>query len=77
MSVAWERWKRDGNGDGVTNPSNIYDAALSAAGYLCWRGKDLSTPRGWMEALRAYNLSNQYARGVRDWATAYAEGHPL
>ena len=55
----------------------IDDAALSAAGYLCWRGKDLSTPKGWMEALRAYNLSNQYARSVRDWATAYANGHAL
>ena len=32
---------------------------------------------GWMEALRAYNLSDQYARTVRDWATAYADGHPL
>jgi hypothetical protein len=30
-----------------------------------------------MEALRAYNLSNQYARSVRDWATAYADGHPI
>ena len=35
-----------------------------------------STPRGWMNALRAYNLSDQYARTVRDWATAYADGHP-
>src|SRR6185312_10749996 len=48
------------------------DAALSAAGYLCWRGKDLAKPRGWMDALHAYNHSDQYARTVRDWATAYA-----
>ncbi|MCW2560035.1 MAG: rane-bound lytic murein transglycosylase, partial [Mycobacterium sp.] len=39
--------------------------------------KDLAKPRGWMDALRAYNLSDQYARTVRDWATAYADGHPL
>ena len=50
---------------------------LSAAGYLCWRGKDLATPRGWITALRAYNNSGVYARAVRDWATAYAAGHPL
>jgi membrane-bound lytic murein transglycosylase B len=37
----------------------------------------MSKPRGWMDALRAYNLSDQYARTVRDWATAYADGHPL
>ena len=30
-----------------------------------------------MNALRAYNHSEQYARTVRDWATAYANGHPL
>ena len=73
----WRLYGVDANNDGVVSPDNIDDAALSAAGYLCWRGKDLATPRGWMDALRAYNLSDQYARTVRDWATAYAHGHPL
>jgi membrane-bound lytic murein transglycosylase B len=73
----WELYGVDANNDGIVSPDNIDDAALSAAGYLCWRGKDLATPRGWMAALRAYNLSDQYARTVRDWAKAYAAGHPL
>ena len=73
----WKLYAVDANNDGVVSPDNFYDAALSAAGYLCWRGKDLSTPEGWMAALRAYNLSDQYARNVRDWATAYADGHSL
>jgi membrane-bound lytic murein transglycosylase B len=73
----WKLYGVDANNDGIVSPDNIDDAALSAAGYLCWRGKDLATPRGWMDALRAYNLSDQYARTVRDWATAYANGHPL
>jgi membrane-bound lytic murein transglycosylase B len=73
----WKLYGVDANNDGVISPDNIDDAALSAAGYLCWRGKDLSNARGWMEALRAYNHSDQYARSVRDWATAYAGGHPL
>ena len=73
----WRLYGVDANNDGVVSPDNFDDAALSAAGYLCWRGKDLATPRGWMDALRAYNLSDQYARTVRDWATAYAKGHPL
>jgi membrane-bound lytic murein transglycosylase B len=73
----WRLYGVDANNDGVINPDNIDDAALSAAGYLCWRGGDLSEPEGWMKALRAYNLSDQYARAVRDWATAYANGHPL
>ena len=73
----WRLYGVDANNDNVISPDNIDDAALSAAGYLCWRGKDLAKPRGWMDALRAYNLSDQYARTVRDWATAYADGHPL
>lgn len=71
----WKLYGVDANNDGIISPDNIDDAALSAAGYLCWRGKDLSTPRGWMDALRAYNHSESYARSVRDWATAYGNGH--
>jgi membrane-bound lytic murein transglycosylase B len=80
MQIIPETWRLygvDANNDGVVSVDNIDDAALSAAGYLCWRGKDLDTPRGWTTALRAYNNSDQYARAVRDWATAYAAGHPL
>jgi membrane-bound lytic murein transglycosylase B len=80
MQFIPETWRLYGvaaHNGGIANPDNIDDAALSAAGYLCWRGRDLATPEGWMKALRAYNLSDQYARTVRDWATAYAHGHPL
>ncbi|WP_319430639.1 lytic transglycosylase domain-containing protein [Mycobacterium sp. RTGN5] len=73
----WRLYGVDANNDGVISPDNFDDAALSAAGYLCFRGKDLASPRGWMNALHAYNHSDQYARTVRDWATAYAQGHAL
>jgi membrane-bound lytic murein transglycosylase B len=73
----WRLYGVDANNDGRVDPDNIDDAALSAAGYLCYTGKDLSTPRGWMNGLKAYNFSEQYARTVRDWATAYAEGRAL
>jgi membrane-bound lytic murein transglycosylase B len=73
----WRLYGVDANNDGIVSVDNIDDAALSAAGYLCWRGKNLATPRGWVTALRAYNNSDAYARAVRDWATAYAAGHPL
>ncbi|MGV0624669.1 lytic transglycosylase domain-containing protein [Mycolicibacter minnesotensis] len=73
----WRLYGVDANNDGVISPDNIDDAALSAAGYLCWRGKDLATPKGWMAALMAYNASEAYARAVRDWAAAYAAGRPL
>ena len=73
----WRLYGVDANNDGKADPDNFDDAALSAAGYLCFRGKDLDTPQGWMSALRAYNHSDRYARAVRDWATAYAAGHSL
>src|SRR6478735_392602 len=73
----WRLYGVDAHNDGRLSPDNIDDAALAAAGYLCWRGKDLARPRGWMDALHAYNHSDQYARTVRDWATAYANGQPL
>ncbi|MGB8406639.1 MAG: lytic murein transglycosylase [Mycobacterium sp.] len=73
----WKLYGVDANNTGLPSPDNIDDAALSAAGYLCYRGKNLATAHGWMEALRAYNMSDDYARAVRDWATAYANGRHL
>ena len=44
---AWARcsscsgtWSRtpDGNGDGIADPQNVYDASLAAARYLCAAG---------------------------------------
>ena len=31
----WRRWASDGNGDGVSDPQNLYDASLGAARKLC------------------------------------------
>lgn len=73
----WRLYAVDANHDGMADPDNIDDATLAAAGYLCERGGDMATATGWMNALRAYNHSDRYARAVRDWATAYAEGHSL
>jgi membrane-bound lytic murein transglycosylase B len=73
----WRLYGVDAHNDGVMSPDNFDDAALSAAGYLCFRGGNMATPTGWMAALLAYNHSVLYARTVRDWATAYAAGHPL
>jgi membrane-bound lytic murein transglycosylase B len=68
----WRLVGRDGNGDGKADPFNIDDAALSAATYLCAHGRDLSSPKGWTDAIYAYNQSDPYIRQVRAQATAYA-----
>lgn len=72
---SWRRYGRDANGDGKADPNQIDDAALSAAHLLC-SGQDLATPEGWAEAIRSYNMSNQYLVDVRDAAASYALGQP-
>ena len=68
----WELAGRDGNGDGRADPFNIDDAAVSAAGYLCARGGDLTTANGWTQAVYSYNQSYSYVDQVRGQATSYA-----
>lgn len=69
----WQMAGRDGNGDGESDPLNIDDAALSAASYLCTGGRDLTTARGWTDAVLSYNQSDSYVGQVRGQAAAYAE----
>lgn len=69
----WKLAGLDGNGDGKADPFNIDDAALSAASYLCAKGRDLTTANGWIEAIYSYNQSDSYVDQVRNRATSYAE----
>lgn len=68
----WRLVGRDGNGDGMADPFNIDDAALSAATYLCAGGRDLTALEGWTGAIYAYNQSDAYIRQVSDKAIEYA-----
>ena len=68
----WRYAGRDGNGDGKRDPSSIDDAALGAAAYLCAHGRDLTSARGWTDAIYSYNQSDSYINEVRDHARTYA-----
>ena len=69
----WARFGVDANGDGVADPDNIDDAALSAARYLCVSaGGDMTTEEGWEKAILTYNSSRPYLVRVRNHANAYA-----
>ncbi|MEU4342325.1 lytic murein transglycosylase [Nocardia sp. NPDC023852] len=70
----WKRWGVDANGDGVADPQNIDDAALTAARYLCTSGGDLTSEHGWRQALLTYNQSLSYLHAVRDRAAVYSVG---
>lgn len=73
----WQSYGRDGNGDGVADPQNIDDAALSAAGYLCAAAAEsgsagLRSAAGWSHAILAYNQSSAYLKDIFDAAQRYA-----
>ena len=38
IPTTWRSLGRDGNGDRIADPNNLFDAAVSAAGYLCLGG---------------------------------------
>lgn len=71
---SWKRFGVDADGNGEADPNNIDDAAASAVRLLCDQQRDMATPEGWTRAIRAYNLSGEYVRKVRDAAANYALG---
>jgi membrane-bound lytic murein transglycosylase B len=74
LPTTWKRWGVRAGGDGAApDPQDIDDAALSAAGYLCASGGDLSSADGWWRAVMTYNRSVTYGRNVYSGADAYAK----
>ncbi|MER7840005.1 lytic transglycosylase domain-containing protein [Streptomyces sp. NPDC096040] len=70
----WAWAGRDGNGDGVKDPNNVYDAALAAGHYLCRNGWDLSVQADMNSAILSYNHSQDYLNLVLSWYEFYREG---
>ncbi|WP_300080100.1 lytic murein transglycosylase [Propioniciclava sp.] len=67
----WARWGSDANGDGVADPQNIDDAALSTARYLC-SASNLDTAESWRAAIIAYNRSDVYVNDIAANANRFA-----
>lgn len=59
----WRGFARDGNGDGTSDPHNVYDATVAAAAYLC-EGDGLDSAVGLRRALLSYNNAERYVRAV-------------
>lgn len=73
IPTTWETWGTDGDGDGVSDPNDLDDAALAAAAYLCTGERDLTTGEGWTAGVLSYNNSSDYVAAVHSAATAYAD----
>ena len=65
----WARHAVDGDGDGVTDPQNLHDAAATAATYLCRVGSPSTSLR---TRLLGYNNSNAYVSDVQRSASQWA-----
>ena len=71
LPSTWASRGRDGSGDGVADPQNYFDAALTAAVILCRPPADLSDPTRLAAALHGYNNSDGYVASVQSWAEVY------
>jgi membrane-bound lytic murein transglycosylase B len=69
----WRRWGQDADGDGVADPQDPTDAALTAAVILCQPPADLTDPAALAAALHRYNNSHAYVAEVMAWASTYNE----
>jgi hypothetical protein len=70
----WNGYASDGNGDGESNPNNIFDATLGTGRYLCSGGLDVTSPDQLRTAIFRYNHSDTYVNTVILWAEAYRSG---
>ena len=73
----WASYGLDATGDGVADPFNINDAALTAARYLCAAGGNLRAHDGQVRAVLTYNHSSAYLAEVLGLADAYRRGVPV
>ena len=73
LASTWQRWGADGDGDGVRDPLDLDDAAVTAGRYLCADGHDLATSSGWNAAIHSYNHDSSYVLSVLNAANTYAQ----
>ncbi|WP_405056587.1 lytic murein transglycosylase [Kribbella sp. NBC_01505] len=69
----WKSFGADGNGDGVKDPHNVYDAARAAGNYLCFGGANLGDPKGLVQSVLRYNHSMEYVSTVLRWMQSYSQ----
>jgi membrane-bound lytic murein transglycosylase B len=74
LPETWKRYGSDGNGDGIADPQNLFDAALTAGKYLCDGGLNMRDLTQQTRAILRYNNSMAYVANVMAWAGSYASG---
>ena len=73
----WRLVARDGNGDNVEDPNNVFDAALTAATYLCRAAPGgLAADDALQAAFFSYNHSEAYSLTALHWSKVYDTFRP-
>ena len=67
----WRMFATDGTGDGTADPQNLFDAAVTAAVYLCRKGPGLTDVTRLHAAVLTYNQDLEYVRRVLQGAEGY------
>lgn len=74
LPETWRHYAGDGDGDGIADPQNLFDAALTTGNYLCSGGMDMSDLSQQSKAIMRYNNSMAYVANVMAWEVAYRTG---
>ncbi len=74
LPETWKHYAADGNGDGIADPQNLFDATLTAGKYLCSGGLDMRDRAQQTRAILRYNNSMAYVANVMAWQVAYDSG---
>ncbi len=77
IPTSWELYGQDGNGDGIVDPHNLYDAAMAAANHLCGSAGNLDQRSNYQRALLGYNRSSSYGLLVMSYADSYFDALEL
>ncbi|MFC3960710.1 lytic transglycosylase domain-containing protein [Nocardia jiangsuensis] len=72
LPETWTKFAADGNGDGIADPQNLFDATLTAGKYLCHGGLDMRDLAQQTKAILRYNNSMAYVANVMAWANSYS-----
>lgn len=73
---SWAGVAQDGNGDGIADPNNAYDATMATAVYLCRAAPgSLESDQNLYTAALSYNHNASYAQRVVDGSHTYDALH--
>ncbi|WP_236028705.1 lytic transglycosylase domain-containing protein [Paractinoplanes lichenicola] len=73
IPATWNSYKVDADNNGIADPNDIDDAAMTAAKYLCQNGRDMSRADSWWDSILTYNAVRPYAQKVFDAANDYGK----